>query len=260
MRLPIYQIDAFTNRVFGGNPAAVVPLGEWLPDAVLQSIAAENNLAETAFVIPVDGDCPMRWFTPTVEVDLCGHATLAAADVLLREYFPSRSTITFTSRSGPLTVAREHGRLVMDFPSRPGEAIQPPDTLIAALDGMVIHHTRLARDLVVVLESEEAVRSFQPDFGRLAAVDAFAVVLTAPGNAVDFVSRFFAPNAGIPEDPVTGSSHCTLIPYWAARLGRPVLTARQLSRRGGTLYCELAGNRVRIGGTAVEYLRGEIQV
>jgi PhzF family phenazine biosynthesis protein len=248
MHLPIYQIDA------------LVPLDRWLSDEVLQAIANENNLAETAFVIPDDEDCPLRWFTPTVEVDLCGHATLATADVLFREYFPGRPSITFTSLSGTLTVEREQDRLVMDFPSRPGKAVPPPEALITALGGLTVHETRLARDLMVVVESEEEVRAFQPDFARLAAVNAFAVVITAPGDTVDFVSRFFAPNAGIPEDPVTGSSHCSLIPYWAERLDRPVLTARQLSRRGGTVYCELAGARVRIGGTAVEYMRGRILV
>lgn len=260
MRLPIYQIDAFTSRLFSGNPAAVVPMDAWLPDATLQAIAAENNLAETAFVIPSAGDCPLRWFTPALEIDLCGHATLATADVLFRHYFPARTSVTFGTLSGPLTVWREADQLVMDFPSRPGRTIDVSQTLISALGGVEPREAIQARDLVVVFETERQVRDFHPDFARIVSLDAFALVVTAPGERVDFVSRFFAPKAGIPEDPVTGSSHCTLAPYWADRLGRSALVARQLSARGGEIRCEVADGRVRLGGTAVEYLRGEIAV
>ncbi len=259
MKLPLYQVDAFTTRVFAGNPAAVVIMDEWLPDGVLQAIAAENNLAETAFVIPGAEASPLRWFTPAVEIDLCGHATLATADVLFRHYRPELPRITFSTRSGDLVVSRTDRLLSMDFPSRPGRPVEVSDALVAAL-GTRPREALLTRDLVVVLDSEDQVRTFRPDFTRIAAIDAFAVAITARGSDVDFVSRFFAPKAGIPEDPVTGSSHCTLIPYWAERLGTPRLTARQLSARGGELWCELRGDRVVIAGHAVEYLRGEISV
>ena len=259
MRLPLFQIDAFTNQLFGGNPAAVVLLEDWLPDSVLAAIAAENNLAETAYVIPREGVIALRWFTPAVEVDLCGHATLAAAHVLFRHYFPSADKLTFSTRSGNLSVARDAGRLAMDFPARPGKPIAITDTLVCAL-GIRPREAFLARDLLAIFDSEAQIRGLQPDFPRIASLDAFAVIVSAPGETVDFVSRFFAPRAGVPEDPVTGSAHCTLIPYWAARLGKPELTAKQLSTRGGELWCRLAGDRVVISGYAVEYMRGEITV
>jgi len=259
MKLPLYQVDAFTGRLFGGNPAAVVILNDWLPDEVLQSIAAENNLAETAFVIPKAGICPLRWFTPTQEVDLCGHATLTTAHVLFRYYLHYLEQITFSTRSGNLTVARDGEVLAMDFPSRPGRPIEATDALVSAL-GAKPREALLSRDLLAIFDSEAEIRAFQPDFQRVASLDAFAVIISAPGDEVDFVSRFFAPKAGIPEDPVTGSSHCTLVPYWAARLGKSRLVARQLSARGGELRCELRGERVIIGGSTVEYLRGEIAV
>lgn len=257
MRLPLYQLDAFTSHVFGGNPAAVVVMDAWLDDATLQAIAAENNLAETAFVIP-QGDCsPLRWFTPTLEMDLCGHATLAAAQVLFQRHFPQAAELRFETRSGALAVSREQDRLVLDFPARPGVA-STVEPALRALLGVEAVTARRARDLMVVLEREQQVREFAPDFAVIAALDAFARILTAPGDTVDFVSRFFAPRAGVPEDPVTGSAHCTLIPYWAERLGKRQLLARQLSARGGELHCELRGERVGIGGHVVEYLRGEI--
>jgi len=259
MNLPLYQVDAFTSTLFSGNPAAVVILDEWLPDVVLQAIAAENNLAETAFVIAKGDVCPLRWFTPALEIDLCGHATLATADVLFRRYYRDLGRITFATRSGELIVSREGGLLSMDFPSRPGRRVDVTETLVSAL-GTRPREAWLTRDLLVVFDSEDQVKGFRPDFSRIAALDAFALIITAPGAEVDFVSRFFAPKAGIPEDPVTGSSHCTLTPYWAGRLGKRALTARQLSARGGELRCELRGDRVVIAGTAVEYLRGEISV
>ena len=259
MKLPLYQVDAFTNRLFGGNPAAVVLLESWLPDDVLAAIAAENNLAETAYVIPGPGAMPLRWFTPKVEVDLCGHATLASADVLFRHRFPGQERLAFETRSGKLTVARRDGLLSMDFPSRPGRPVAVTEDLAAAL-GRRPREAYLARDLMAVFDAESDVRAIEPDLQRLWAIDAFAVIITAPGAEVDFVSRFFSPRAGIPEDPVTGSAHCTLIPYWAQRLDKTELTARQLSRRGGELYCALRGERVDIAGRAVEYLKGEITV
>jgi len=258
MKLPLYQVDAFTQRLFGGNPAAVVLLDAWLPDGVLAAIAAENNLAETAFVIPRADVSPLRWFTPAVEVDLCGHATLAAADVVFRYRFPSLNRLTFSTRSGELAVTREGALLKMDFPARPGKPVAVTDVLAAAL-GARPREAYMARDLLAIFDSESEVRSLRPDFARVAVLDAFAVIVSAPGDTVDFVSRFFAPGAGIPEDPVTGSSHCTLTPYWAARLGKNKLTAKQLSARGGDLLCELRGDRVVIAGHVVEYLRGEIE-
>ena len=259
MKYPLYQLDAFTDRRFGGNPAAVVLLDAWLPDATLAAIAAENNLAETAFVIPRADVSPLRWFTPTVEVDLCGHATLATADVLLRHRFASLDRIVFSSKSGELVVTRAGALLQMDFPARPGKPVEVSDALAAAL-GARPREAYLARDLLAILDSEAEVRALRPDFARIAALDAFAVIVSAPGDNVDFVSRFFAPRAGIAEDPVTGSAHCTLTPYWAARLGKNKLRAKQVSARGGDLLCELSGERVLIAGKVVEYLRGEIEI
>lgn len=259
MRLPLFQIDAFASQLFGGNPAAVVVLDEWLPDSALAAIAAENNLAETAYVILGHDVVPLRWFTPAVEVDLCGHATLAAADVLFRHYLPAADRLTFSTRSGNLTVTRDGGRLAMDFPARPGKSVATSQSLVSAL-GARPREAFLARDLLAIFDSESEVRALRPDLPRVASLDAFAVIVSAPGDGVDFVSRFFAPRAGIPEDPVTGSAHCTLVPYWAARLGKAELTAKQVSARGGELWCRLAGDRVVISGCAVEYLRGEIMI
>jgi len=262
MRLPIYQVDAFTDAVFGGNPAAVVPLDSWLPDERLQAIAAENNLAETAFLVPAGGDYAIRWFTPTVEVDLCGHATLAAAHVITTATEPGRERIDFRTRqAGRLTVERQGDLLVLDFPSRPATRADVHPDLFAALGGGQPDEVLAARDVLVVYRDADVVRSLTPDLLRLGTVDDRPVCVTAPGaDGVDFVSRFFAPTMGIPEDPVTGSAHCTLIPYWAARLGRTKLTARQVSARGGALTCELRGDRVKIGGKAVLYLEGTIRV
>ena len=263
MKYPIFQLDAFTNRLFGGNPAAVVILERWLDDQVLQAIAAENNLAETAFVIPAGEPIPLRWFTPTIEVDLCGHATLAAAQALFAHYFTDRTRLSFATRSGTLEVFRDEPRLFLDFPSRPGTP-RPLDERLVNVLGLQPVEAVQARDLLVAVSSEREVREFVPDFAAIESLDTFALILTAPGEQVDFVSRFFAPAAGVPEDPVTGSAHCTLIPYWSRRLGKTTLRARQISRRGGELSCELriapGGDRVLIGGEVVEYLRGEITV
>jgi len=262
MRLPIYQVDAFADKLFGGNPAAICPLPQWLPDATMQSIAAENNLAETAFFVRANGDYALRWFTPAVEVDLCGHATLASAHVVFSFLEPQRQNVGFrTLKAGTLTVARRGDMLVMDFPSRPPSPVAPPPELIAAVGGTPREVLR-ARDYVLVYGSAAEVRALAPDFAALAKIpDCWAACATAPGeDGVDFVSRFFGPAQGINEDPATGSSHCTLTPYWAKRLGKSELKARQLSRRGGALECALHGDRVSIAGRAVLYLEGQIRV
>ncbi len=257
MKLPIYQIDAFSARRFSGNPAAVCPLPEWLDDEVLQAIAAENNLSETAFFVAEDDAYRLRWFTPAAEVDLCGHATLAAAAVVMRFLHPDRETVTFRSRGGELTVNCEGELLIMDFPARPGATVDAPSALLMSL-GMVPRQVLVADYYLAVFDSIEDVLAITPDFDRLAKLDRIGVIVSAPGKDVDFVSRFFAPGVGVPEDPVTGSAHCTLTPYWSARLGRKKLRARQLSRRGGELFCEDRGERVTIAGCAVLYLQGEI--
>ncbi|HYD29886.1 MAG TPA: PhzF family phenazine biosynthesis protein [Azospirillaceae bacterium] len=261
MRLPLFQVDAFTNKVFAGNPAAVCPLESWLPGATLQAIAAANNLAETAFFVPAGDGFELRWFTPVSEVDLCGHATLATAFVLCSILEPARERVVFATRTaGPLAVIREGERYTLDFPARPPKPCLPPAGLFEALGGPEPRATLMARDLVVVYNSEEVVRNLKPDMTKLAALDVFAVCVTAKSDTVDFVSRFFAPRQGIPEDPVTGSAHCTLVPYWAERLDRSVLEARQVSGRGGALSCRLSGDRVFITGSAALYLEGMIDV
>lgn len=267
MRLPIHQIDAFADRVFGGNPAAIVPLESWLPEATMQAIAAENNLAETAFLVPetVDGRAGfgLRWFTPAVEVDLCGHATLAAAWVIFNRLDSGRDRVDFATRSGTLTVTRDgaDGRLAMDFPSRDAAPVAPCAGLIEAL-GAAPRQVLGARDYLLVYDDAATVRALAPDMAGLLASDKFAVIVTAPGDApgIDCVSRFFAPKAGIPEDPVTGSAHCTIVPYWAKRLGKSEITAYQASPRGGTLYCRDEGARVRLAGYCQPYLEGIITV
>jgi predicted PhzF superfamily epimerase YddE/YHI9 len=261
MRLPIYQVDAFTDSLFGGNPAAVCPLQAWLPGETMQAIAAENNLAETAFFVREGTDYALRWFTPTVEVDLCGHATLAAGHIVFQFIEPHRDRVSFrTTKAGTLTVGRRGDVLAMDFPARPAAPTEPPSGLLAALGGTPREVLR-ARDHLVVYDSAAEVAALDPDLAALAKVDCWAAIVTAPGeDGVDFVSRFFAPAQGVPEDPVTGSSHCTLVPYWAGRLGKKKLEARQLSRRGGALSCALEGDRVSIAGHVVLYLQGQIEV
>jgi PhzF family phenazine biosynthesis protein len=257
MPIPIYQVDAFSDKIFAGNPAAVCPLGAWLPDATLQSIAAENNLAETAYFVKEPAGYRIRWFTPAVEIDLCGHATLASAWVLFHKLAHLGNTVTFHSQSGPLSVSRDGDLLTLDFPARPPKPLEASDELVAALGGDPLEFY-VARDTMVVYPSEDAVRSLKPDFGRLARCGSFAVMVTATGSDCDFVSRFFAPAQGIDEDPVTGSAHCTLIPFWAHRIGKNKLHARQVSKRGGSLFCELAGDRVKIAGHAALFLEGTI--
>jgi PhzF family phenazine biosynthesis protein len=261
MRVPIYQVDAFTDSLFSGNPAAICPLDAWLPDATMQAIAAENNLAETAFFVR-DGDgYALRWFTPTVEVDLCGHATLASGHVVMNFLEPLRESVNFrTAKAGTLVVARRDDLLVMDFPARPASPAEAPAGLLEALGGKPREVLR-ARDHLVVYDSAAEIAALKPDLAALAKVDCWAAIVTAPGeDDVDFVSRFFAPAQGVPEDPVTGSSHTTLTPYWAKRLGKTELKARQLSQRGGALHCTLNGDRVSIAGHAVLYLEGRIEV
>ena len=270
MTIPIYQIDAFARRPFTGNPAAVCPLSEWLPAETMQLIAAENNLAETAFFVPLSGeeaDFHLRWFTPTFEIDLCGHATLASAHVLWHERGYAKPEIVFQSKSGLLKVRREaDDKLVLDFPSRPPRLLAPaeyPAVLMQALgpDAAPPLAVLASRDLVVEFAHAEQVLALRPDFGALESLGYLGLIATAPGRgAVDFISRFFAPEVGVPEDPVTGSAHSTLIPFWAAKLGKTELFARQESARGGELWCRLRDDRVDIGGYAVTFLRGEIQL
>lgn len=261
MRVPLYQIDAFADRPFTGNPAAVCPLDGWLPDAAMQAVAAENNLSETAFFVPEGEGYRLRWFTPTTEVDLCGHATLASAYVVFRWLAPQAGRVTFqTQQAGPLTVSRDGERLALDFPARRPSPCDGIDEIAAAL-GRRPAALLAARDYMAVYDSADEVFALAPDFAAVAALDRFAVIATAPGEGdVDFVSRFFAPARGVNEDPVTGSAHCTLIPYWAERLGRDRLEARQVSPRGGALSCALKGDRVTIAGRAVLYLEGTITI
>lgn len=262
MKLRLYQIDAFADRVFTGNPAAVCVLEQWLETDVMQQIAAENNLAETAFVVKREKEYEIRWFTPELEVDLCGHATLAAAYVLFREHEPASSQIAFHSpRSGSLPVEKgPEGYLILDFPADTLTAVPPNEALHNALGKTPMMNFKGKTDYLLVYENQEAIASLQPDFFLLNKIPARGVIVTAPGREVDFVSRFFAPQSGISEDPVTGSAHTSLTPYWSGRLGKKKLIARQLSRRGGELICEALGDRVKIAGRAVQYLSGEIEV
>ena len=264
MTIAIYQLDSFADRVFAGNPAAVCPLDEWLPDETLQAIALENNLSETAFFVPDGGDGAyhLRWFTPGAEVDLCGHATLAAARVIMDRVDTGRTTVRFRTRSGQLTVVRREDELIMDFPARPAAAKEAPRALIEGLGAAPLEVLAAPRDYLVVYGSEEDIRKLCPDYLRLRGLDRLGVIATAPGTAVDFVSRFFAPSVGVPEDPVTGSAHCTLAPYWAERLGigENWMTARQISARGGNLSVRARGERVDIAGSAVFYLEGSIRI
>jgi PhzF family phenazine biosynthesis protein len=260
--IPLYQIDAFTRRAFAGNPAAVCPLAAWLPDETLQAIAAENNLSETAFFVVQGEKYELRWFTPSVEVDLCGHATLAAGYVVLELLAPSLPAVTFHTRSGELVVRREEGLLSIDLPARPPVPTAVTDVLTEAL-GKRPTRAFSSRDIVAVFESAEDVRALRPDMAKIAALETFAVGVTARATGidadVDFVSRFFAPAKGVSEDPVTGSLHSTLVPFWASELGRERLQARQVSARGGELDCTLAGDRVRLAGGAVLVIEGRMR-
>ncbi len=254
-----YVVDAFTDKVFSGNPAGVCLLDNKISDETMQKIAFENNLSETAFILRENGRYNLRWFTPEVEIDLCGHATLAAAFVLFSLISPDMQKVEFETMSGALSVTRENTLLSMDFPSRIPYSTACTDIIEEAL-GCKVFGTYLSRDLLVLLEDQKTVQNLKPDIGLLKKAADFAVIVTAEGDDCDFVSRFFAPNAGICEDPVTGSAHCTLIPFWSQKLGKKTMTAKQLSKRGGTLYCEDLGERVKISGNAVLYSAGEIFV
>jgi len=253
-----YVVDVFTEERFHGNPAGVCLINEWLPKEMMQSIAFENNLPETAFLVKREGYYDLRWFTPEVEIDLCGHATLGSAYVLMNYVDTDMDRVDFHTMSGVLTVTRKEGLYTMNFPSRPSKPCNKPELLEEAL-GVSVVETHIARDLLVLLENEKTLRELRPDFMKLNEItNVFGFIITAKGESCDFVSRFFAPGAGIPEDPVTGSSHTTLIPFWSKRLNKIELLARQLSQRGGTIQCKDLGERVEIGGRAVTHMIGEI--
>lgn len=260
MRLPLFQVDAFAPEVFSGNPAAVCPLERFLPDATLQAIAAENNLSETAFFVR-DGDAwRLRWFTPACEVDLCGHATLASAYVLFHELGYAAESVTFLTRSGALKVRRQQGHLAMDLPAVVGTPAVADSALARALGTDPVELLATTRDFLVRLESQEQVAHLNPDMALLAKAGKPGIIVTAAGAEVDFVSRFFAPAMGVPEDPVTGSAHSTLVPYWAHQLGKSTMRAKQIGKRGGELLCRLQGSRVELAGGCSLYLRGEIEI
>ena len=261
MRTPLFQLDAFTTRRFAGNPAAVMPLDAYLEDAQLQAIAAENNLAETAFLVPEGGDYRLRWFTPTTEVPLCGHATLASAAVVMERLEPGRKTVVFHSASGPLTVNRAANGYVMNFPIRRSEPVSSPAGLAEALGAVPSEVFVNEFNYMAVLERPQVLRSLAPDMAALARMDRTGVIVTAPGDGTyDFVSRYFAPAKGIPEDPVTGAAHCMLAPYWAQRLGKTEFKAFQASQRGGEIVCRLVRDRIELEGNCVFYLEGKIEI
>src|SRR5580658_6360186 len=261
MRTPIFQIDAFTTRRFAGNPAAVMPMDSYPADTVLQAIAAENNLAETAFLVREGFDYRLRWFTPFIEVPLCGHATLASAAVVMERLELGRSKVVFHSASGPLTVNRVDAGYVMDFPARPSEPVSTPLGLAEALGVAPMEVFANTFNYMALLESEQILREFAPDMAALARMDRSGVIVTAPGDRIyDFVSRYFAPAKGVPEDPATGAAHCMLAPYWAKRLGKTALRAYQASRRGGEIMCRLVCDRVELEGACVFYLEGEVEI
>ena len=261
MSIPIYQVDAFTSHVFSGNPAAVCLLDEWLPDDALQSIGAENNLSETAFLVRANDGFELRWFTPVTEIELCGHATLASAFVLFdREGWRDERIRFHTRKSGTLTVTRRGGLLEMDFPARPTSSVDEPAGLCAALGVKPLEVLGSAEDILVLVDDEETVRPLAPDFTALSGVDCRGTIVSAPGRRSDFVSRFFAPKVGIPEDPVTGSAHCVLAPYWAGILKKNSLHALQISPRGGEVRCEHRGDRVLLAGRAVLYMQGTLSL
>ena len=261
MRTPIFQIDAFTTRRFHGNPAAVMPLDKFPDDAVMQAIAAENNLAETAFLVPDGPDYRIRWFTPSTEVPLCGHATLASAAAVMDRLEPDRTEVVFQSASGPLAVKRAGNCYVMDFPARPSKKIATPRELAKALGIAPVEVYAEPFNFMAVLKDASEVRQLAPDFAAIARIDRGGVIVTAPGDGeYDFVSRYFAPAKGVPEDPVTGSAHCMLTPYWAARLGKTEMRAYQASERGGEMICRLVGDRVEMEGACVFFMQGEVLI
>jgi PhzF family phenazine biosynthesis protein len=258
MILSIFQADAFAEELFRGNPAAVIPLSEWLPDHLMQKIAMENNLSETAFFIPGEGCFQLRWFTPTTEVNLCGHATLATAHVLFNQPGFQNDTIQFQTRSGQLSVTRQKNLLYLNFPVSSLKSIPTPHGLTAALGLRPLEVMHGSGYLQAVYKNEQEIRQISPDFPLLVKLPYHGIIVTAPGREADFVSRFFAPAMGINEDPVTGSAHTLLIPYWAQRLGKSALLSHQISQRGGVLHCELMDDRVKIGGKAVTFMEGKL--
>ncbi len=258
MKLRIFQADAFASSLFKGNPAAIVPLEEWLPDELMQQIAMENNLSETAFFVKEQDDYHIRWFTPTMEVALCGHATLATAHILMNELGFAEDRVLFSSKSGQLAVNKSDNLLELDFPVQAPEKSELPEGLTDGFQFTPVESLKAHEDYLLIFESEQQVAELSPDFGLLARIPARGIICSAPGKEVDFVSRFFAPAAGINEDPVTGSAHTKLIPYWAEKLGKTRLSAKQISQRGGELFCSLKGDRVTIAGEAVTYLDGWI--
>jgi PhzF family phenazine biosynthesis protein len=261
VRTALFQLDAFTRRRFAGNPAAVMPMEAFPSDAVLQAVAAENNLAETAFLVRQGEDYQLRWFTPTTEVPLCGHATLASAAVVMERLEPHRRRVVFHSASGPLTVERSDAGYVMNFPGRPVRPVPTPAGLLEALGVAPSEVLADAFNYLVLLESARVVRELAPDIAALGRMDRSGIIVTGPGDGnYDFVSRYFAPAKGIPEDPVTGSAHCALAPFWADRLNRREFLAYQASRRGGEIICRCAADRVELEGTVVFYLEGEAQI
>lgn len=258
MNIPIYQVDAFTDKLFGGNPAAVCPLEEWLSPELMQDIAAENNLSETAFFVRKEKIYELRWFTPLIEVELCGHATLASAHVLFNHLGYNEEQITFSTVSGELMVTRENSRLILNFPATPPSPAKIKEELIQGL-GLRPIEVHKSRDYLAVFGSESDILALKPNFDILRELNCLGIIVSAKGENCDFVSRFFAPAVGIDEDPVTGSAHTTLIPFWAERLKKNILHAFQLSRRKGELFCEYAGDRVKIGGHAVTFFEGEVR-
>ncbi|UTR09998.1 PhzF family phenazine biosynthesis protein [Evansella sp. LMS18] len=259
MKLPIYQIDAFTNEQFKGNYAAVCPLEKWISDDLMQKIAAENNLPETSFFVKEGEGYGLRWFTPTGEIDLCGHATLASAFVIFTYLDKTASEISFSTKSGLLEVTKEDDLLTLLFPSRPGEKCDAPEELIKGLGKKPLEVYK-SRDYMAVFETEQDILNLNPDMSELKKLDAAGVIVTAKGTNADFVSRFFAPRLGIEEDPVTGSTHCTLVPYWKQQLGKNEFKAKQLSERGGKIYCTDLGDKIKLAGQAVTYLEGYITI
>ncbi len=263
MKLTLYQIDAFTNKLFGGNPAAVIPLKKWLPDELMQKLALENNLSETVFFVASEKkgvDFDIRWFTPELEINLCGHATLASAYVIFNILKTKKKNVSFSCKSGPLSVKKKENILEMDFPSwRPERINDYSNELLTSLGNPEIVGIYKNRDCLIELLNEEAVKKIEPDF-TLMKKTGEKIIITAPGKEVDFVSRFFAPIAGVDEDPVTGSAHSQLIPFWSEKLGKNKMQAKQLSKRGGDIYCEQKGDRVLMGGECVFYMKGEIKL
>lgn len=261
MKLTIYQVDAFAERIFKGNPAAIVPLEDWIPDELMQAIAMENNLSETAYFVKTDEGYHLRWFTPEFEIDLCGHATLGSAYIIKNFIEPHVAEINFTTeKAGVLKASAREGLYTLDFPSQPPKATKVPKQLMESIGITNAVEVLKARDYFVVLPDEDAVKNVQPDFTIMKELDAIGVIVTAKGRSADVVSRCFYPGAGIPEDPVTGSAHTNIVPYWAEKLGKTKLFCKQLSARGGDVHCELRGNRVLMSGKCVLYMEGEIDV